>query len=633
VPSVLKTVPRPTRALVTAGMPYANGPLHVGHLAGANLPADIHARWMGMLIGRENVLYVNGTDDHGSTSELSAAAAGLPMRAFIDGIHSQQRATLQRYSIGVDVYSGTSRPDCFPLQKALSDFFLRRLHANGMLQKRTSRQWYDPQLQRFLPDRLVRGTCPNPKCGYDGAYSDDCERCGHQHEPTALINPKSVLSGVTPEMRDTVHWWLDMWPVSETLRVWIEGRKKTWRPSVIADTLEKVLPALRFEGQHEPRYKELKGGLPGHKSKYAPGKQIVLQFNSKADLHSAQRTLTAAGIDSALVDEWAHRSITRDIAWGIPLPDIDPEMAGKTLYVWPDSLIAPIAFTQVALKDRGDDPQRYAEWWKDPRARITQFLGQDNVFFYVLMQGAMWLGTQDDPHRLPQPGELQLTDIVGAFHLLAEGEKMSKSRGNFYSGDQLLDEKGYAPDQVRYYLALLGLSDKSSDFEISKLDERNRFLAGPLNAAFERPISAAHSKFEGRVPEGKLLEGVVKDTVRMVQRYVKSMDRSDYPNLLFEVENYARIINGLFAQYKPHDDRHPLDARKDALYSAFYVLKNLMIMLYPFVPTTMEKLRASLRLPATVFRVDELGVPIPGGHEVGPKQEYFPVPPGMEPHA
>ena len=108
------------------------------------------------------------------------------------------------------------------------------------------------------------------------------------------------------------------------------------------------------------------------------------------------------------------------------------------------------------------------------------------------------------------------------------------------------------------------------------------------------------------MPEGKLLEGVVKDTVRMVGRYVKSMDRADYPNMLFEVENYARIVNSLFAQHKPHDDRHPEEGRRNALYSAFYVLKNLMIMLYPFVPSTMERLRESLQLPASVFRLDEL---------------------------
>jgi methionyl-tRNA synthetase len=609
-------------------MPYANGPVHLGHLAGAQVPADIYSRWMGLLIGRENVLFVNGTDDHGSASEVAAIKEGVPIREFIDRTHEEQRRTLERYRIGVDVYSGTSRPECFPFHKENCQDFLRRLHGNGLLEKRTSKQWYDPKMQRFLPDRMVRGTCPNPKCNDPNAYSDECDRCGHQHEPSQLINPRSTLTDATPEMRDTVHWYLDMWSVSETLRVWIEGKKKTWRPSIIADTLDKVLPSLRFDGEHEPRYKELKASLPAHKSKYAPGKKVVLQFGNKPDLEVARPLLAKEGIPSSIADEWAHRSITRDIAWGVPVPDIDPDLAGKTLYVWPDSLIAPISFSQVALKEKGLDPATHVEYWRDPQARVIQFLGQDNVFFYVLMQGAMWLGTQADPHRLPVAGELQLTDVMSVFHLLVNGQKMSKTLGNYFTGEQMLDDKGYEADQVRYYLALLGLGEKSSDFDFAKFDERNKFLAGPMNAAFERPISAAHSKFEGRVPEGVLLDDVVADTVRIVQRYVRSMDRADYPNLLFEIENYARIVNSLFTRFKPHDDRHPEEGRRNGLYSAFYVLKNLMIMLHPFVPGTMDRLRESLRLPPSVFRLDELGVPIPAGHAIGPKQAYFPVPAG-----
>jgi len=628
VASVLQQVERPSRAVVTGGMPYANGPLHLGHLAGAHVPPDIYARWMGMLIGRENVLFVCGIDDHGSTSELAAHQAGLPTREFIDGLHAKQKRTLERYTIGLDVYSGTSRPDCFPIHKDLAQDFLRKLHANGMLEKRKSRQWFDPELQRFLPDRLVRGRCPNPKCDNEDAYSDECEKCGHQHAPDELIRPRSALSKATPEMRETVHWWLDMWKVSETLRVWIEGKKATWRPPVFTDALNTVLPSLRFDGEHEPAYKELKATLPKHKSKYAQGKKVVLQLGSKEDLEIARAALAAAGIPSETVEEWAHRSITRDVAWGIPVPpELDPDLAGKTLYVWPDSLIAPISFCQVALRDKGEDPARYAEFWRDPTARIYQFLGQDNVFFYVLMQGAMWLGAQADPHRLPVAGELQLTDVFGCFHLLVENEKMSKSRGNFVTGDQLLDEKGYTADQIRYYLALLGLPEKQSNFDYAKLDERNQFLAGPMNAAFERPISAAHSKFDGKVPDGVLLDKVAESTLRIVQRYVKSMGRADYPTLLYEIENYARTVNSLFTQFKPHDDRHPLEERKNALFSAFYVLKNLMIMLYPFVPTTMERLRESLNLPPDVFRADELGKPIPAGHAVGAKQAYFPAPP------
>jgi methionyl-tRNA synthetase len=422
-----------------------------------------------------------------------------------------------------------------------------------------------------------------------------------------------------------MHWWLDMWKVSEVLRLWIQGKEDDWRKPVYNEVINTVLPSLRFDKVHEDKYKEIKTSLPAHKSKYALGKKVMLQFENKEDLSRGHEQLQKDGIPSELVDGWAHRSITRDVAWGVPLPDdLDPDMAGKTLYVWPDSLIAPISFSQVALTQKGADPERYAEFWKDPEARIIQFLGQDNVYFYVLMQGAMWLGTQDDPLRMPSSGEFQLTDIFGSCHLMVGGDKMSKSLGNYYTGDQLLDEKGYSADQIRYYLALMSLPEKPANFDFDALGERNRFLAGPINSAFERPISACHSKFGGKVPEGTLSEKAVLETTRTVQRYLRSMEHGEYATLLNVIENYARIINSLFTQFKPHDDRYPEPGRRDALYSSFYVLKTLMIMLYPFVPQTMERLRESLRLEKDVFRVEELGRPIPAGHQIGEKQQYFP---------
>jgi len=623
VPAVLARVERPTRAVVTAGMPYANGPLHLGHLAGAQLPGDIYARWLGLLIGRDNVLYVCGTDDHGSTSELAAMRAGVSIREFLDGIHAQQRETVRRYGIGLDAYSGTSRPECYEQHVELCQAFMRRAIDQGMLSKRSSMQWFDPKAGRFLPDRLVVGGCPNPKCDNTEAYSDECSVCGSQHGPGDLIDPRSTISDGTPEMRETTHLWLDMWSVSETLAQWLDGKKKTWRAGVLSDARQTLYPSLSFDREHEDDYKGFKTELPKHKLKYGVGGQVVLRFDDKAGLKTAREALTGRGIESALVDGWAHRSITRDIAWGVPVVEGDEELAGKTLYVWPDSLLAPISFTKVALAQRGEDVAAYEDYWCDPGARIYQFLGQDNVFFYTLMQGAMWLSMQADPHRMPVEGELNLTEVFGCFHLMVDGKKMSKSTGNNYTCDQLL-EMGYAPDQVRYYLALLGLPDKRSDFDFATFEERNEFLAGPMNAAFEKPISAVHSKFDGCVPEGKLVDKLEADTVKMVQRYVGAMQKANYPSMLFELENYARKINSLFTRYKPHDDRHPLGARSDALYSAFYVLKNLMIMLHPFVPETMERLRGSLNLPPEVLSIDQLGTDIPAGHAIGEQVSYFP---------
>ena len=626
VKEVLERLNRPKTAVITGGMPYANGPLHLGHLAGAIVPPDIMARYMRMLIGKENVLFVSGNDDHGSTSESAALKAGKGIREFIDEIHEKQLATLTRYGISYDIFSGTSQPDCFPIHEATSQEFMTKLWKNGMLEKKTTKQWFDPKISRFLQDRNVTGKCPNPNCTNETAYSDNCEVCGTEYDPSELINPKSSLSDATPELRPTDHLWLDMTKVQNELVEWLKGKQNKWRKGVINQVMDTVLPAFQFDNVHEPLYKEMKADLPKHKSRYAPGKKVVVQFENKDDFINGMNMMTAKEIPVEVMDGWAHRSITRDVNWGIPVPaEIDPEMKGKTLYVWPDSLIAPISFSKVALKNRGADQDAWKRFWTHPESRVFQFLGQDNVYFYVLMQGAMWFGTQADIHRMPVEGENQLTDIYSVFHLMVDGEKMSKSRGNFYSGDQLTEEMNYDPDQVRYFLATLGIAEKPSNFDFETFKERNKFLAGPMNASIEKPISAVHSRFDGKVPDGKLLEKAEKETMKLVQLYVKNMEKSDHIVLLGQIENYARLINSFFVQYKPHDDRAELEGRKDALYSCFYILKNLMIMLYPFAPQTMERVRQSLNLPETVWSMDELGTGIPAGHVIGEKAVYFPA--------
>jgi methionyl-tRNA synthetase len=630
VKEVLQRLNRPKTAVITGGMPYANGPLHLGHLAGAMVPPDIMARYMRMLIGKENVLFVSGNDDHGSTSEVAAVKAGKGIREFIDEIHEKQVTTTRRYGISYDIFSGTSQPDCYPIHEATSQEFMKKLWKNGMLEKKITKQWYDPKIDRFLQDRNVTGKCPNPHCTNETAYSDNCEVCGAEYDPSELQNPKSALSGATPELRPTAHLWLDMTKVQDQLVEWLKGKQNKWRKGVINQVMDTVLPAFQFDNTHEPAFKEMRETLPKHKSRYAPGKKVVVQFDNSADFTTGMNLMKEKNIPVEIMDGWAHRSITRDVAWGIPVPEeIDPEMKGKTLYVWPDSLIAPISFSKVALKNKGKGADEWKRFWTDPEARVFQFLGQDNVYFYVLMQGAMWVGTQAEINRQPVAGEYQLTDVFSVFHLMVDGEKMSKSRGNYYTGDQLINEMGFDPDQVRYFLATLGIAEKPSNFDFETFKERNKFLAGPMNAAIEKPISAAHSRFEGKVPEGKLLEKAEKETMKIVQLYLKNMEKGDHLTLLGQIENYARLINSFFVQYKPHDDRADLEGRKDGLYTCFYILKNLMIMLYPFAPQTMERVRESLKLPETVWSVDELGTGIPVGHVIGEKGKYFPAVEGI----
>ncbi len=624
IANIIARTDRPEKVVITGGMPYANGPLHVGHLAGALVPPDVYCRWMKMLIGEDNVLFVCGTDDHGSTSEVSAKKAGRPVREFIDEIHAKQKETLNRYCVGVDVYSGTSRPDNYEDHKTICQDILRKLQANDMLEKRTSKQWYDPSMELFLADRYVVGTCP--KCGYDRAYSEECDSCGSNHSAEELLNPVSTVSGQTPVLRDTDHWWLNMWKVISPLNTWIRSKQRTWRKAVYNEAIGQVVPCIVFSNRFEDTYKEHKAQLPTHKSRYAAGKRVVVQFSDLESLEVGKSALEAAGVEVDLLDAWAHRPITRDIVWGIPVPEeIDPAMKGKTLYVWPDSLIAPLSFTRRALEEKGLDPDTYALYWKNPKAKVAQFIGSDNVFFYVVMQGALWFGTQEDINGMPRADELQLTDVYANFHLLINGDKMSKSTGNFYTADELIEEHGFSADQVRYYLSQLSLPKKQSNFEIETLREKCAFFCGPLNAAFEKPISAALSKFDGKVPQGELLGKTAAETKKIVATYLKLMSKAEYPDLLFLIENYARLINKLFTNFKPHDDRYPEEERRNALFSSFYILKSLIIMLYPFAPSTIDRVRQSLNLPESVFDIQQLGTPIEPGHTVGSLQEFFPA--------
>ena len=621
--TLLESIRRPQRAVVTAGMPYANGPLHLGHLAGVHIPADIYARWLRMLIGKENVLFVCGSDDHGSTSEIAARKEAADLPDFIQSIHTGQQKTLERYQISLDAYSGTSRPELKDLHFPYCQDFLRRLHDNNMLEKKLERQWFDTQFKMFLPDRLVQGTCP--RCGDNGAWSEECDQCQARYPAEELLGPRSALGDASPVLKETWHWHLKMGALTDQLQEWLQGKQKVWHKSILTETLNTIAPTLSFSNRFESTYKEMKSRLPGHKSRYAPGKRIALRFPTTSDLAEGDRLLSAEGISTQAEDSWSERAITRDTSWGIPVPDDkDADMSGKTLYVWPESLIAPISFSRLALKKQGRSPEEYKKFWYSPESRAYQFLGQDNVFFYVLMQGALWLGTQSEPKRMPIEGELQLTEIFSNFHLQVDGAKMSKSRGNSYTGDQLLDEKNYHSDQIRHFLSILSLSEKNSNLDFEHFDRRNSFLAGPLNAALEKPISACHSKFQSQVPPGELMDKIPQETQKMVRNYLRLMEKAQYAKVLFLIENYARSINRLFTLYKPHDDRHDKQQRSNALYSSFTVLKNLLIMLHPFTPDTMERLRISLNLSPDIYSLNNLAAPFPVHHKIGPQNVYFP---------
>jgi methionyl-tRNA synthetase len=308
----------PKRYTITAALPYANGPLHIGHIAGAYLPADIYVRYL--RLKERDVAFICGSDENGAAITIRAKKEGTTPRAIVDRYHAMIQKAFEGFGISFDFYHRTSAP----LHHQTSQDFFLTLNEKGEFFEKESVQFFDEEHQQFLADRYIIGTCP--KCGYDKAYGDQCERCGSSLSPEELIDPKSTLSGNQPVLRETKHWYLPLDTYEPWLNEWLlEGKKGYWKRNV---------------------YGQCKSWLE-------------------------------AGLQA--------RSMTRDLDWGVdvPLPGAD----GKKLYVWLDAPIGYISATKQWAADHGKDWELY---WKTQTpetgdSRLIHFIGKDNIVFHCII--------------------------------------------------------------------------------------------------------------------------------------------------------------------------------------------------------------------------------------------------------
>lgn len=307
------------RTLITSALPYANGPVHIGHLAGVYIPADIYARYL--RLKGENVLFVGGSDEHGVPITIRAKKEGVTPQDVVDRYHKLIKESFEKFGISFDVYSRTT--SATHTQMA-SDFF-RTLYDKGEFIEKTSEQYYDDEAQQFLADRYITGECPH--CHAEGAYGDQCEKCGTSLSPLDLINPKSAISGSKPVLRKTKHWYLPLDKHEAWLRKWILEDHKEWRPNVYG------------------------------------------QCKSWLDL----------GLQP--------RAVSRDLDWGVPVPV--PGAEGKVLYVWFDAPIGYISNTKELCKAQPEKFGRWETWWKDDTTRLIHFIGKDNIVFHCIVFPAM----------------------------------------------------------------------------------------------------------------------------------------------------------------------------------------------------------------------------------------------------
>ena len=302
----------PKRYTVTSALPYANGPLHIGHLAGAYLNADIYVRYL--RLKGEDVVFVSGSDEHGAAITLRAKKEGCTPQEIIDKYHFQIKDSFEKMGVSFDIYHRTSSE---LHHQTAQEFFLKCLE-NGAFEVQESEQYYDEEYNQFLADRYITGVCP--KCNYDKAYGDQCENCGSSLSPTDLGNPISTLSGKSPKLKSTKHWYLPLDQYEDWLKEWIvEGKKGLWKTNV---------------------YGQCKSWIDG-------------------GLHS--------------------RAMTRDLDWGVKVPLEGAE--GKVLYVWLD---APIGYISATKQWAADNDKDWELYWKNDETKLVHFIGKDNIVFHCI---------------------------------------------------------------------------------------------------------------------------------------------------------------------------------------------------------------------------------------------------------
>ena len=307
----------PKRFTITAALPYTNGPIHIGHLAGVYVPADIYARFQRMR--GQDVAFVCGSDEHGVPITIKAKKEGVTPQDVVDKYHKIIKDSFEKFGISFNNYSRTSAEIH---HKTASEFF-EKLYKEGKFIEETNQQLYDEEAGQFLADRFVVGTCP--KCGYEESYGDQCEKCGTSHIATDLINPKSAITGATPTLKETKHWFLPLDQYEDWLKEWIlEGHKKDWKTNVYGQVKSWIDDGLRA------------------------------------------------------------RAVTRDLDWGIPVPVEGAE--GKVLYVWFDAPIGYISSTKEWAEREGKDWEPY---WKDKDTKLVHFIGKDNIVFHCIIFPAM----------------------------------------------------------------------------------------------------------------------------------------------------------------------------------------------------------------------------------------------------
>ena len=545
---------------VTAALPYANGPLHLGHIAGVYLPADIFVRFLRM--NKHDVVYICGSDEHGAAITLRAKKEGITPQEIVDKYHTLIRDTFEQFNISFDIYHRTSSQ----LHHETSADFFKKLHDNKQFIEESSEQYFDEDFQQFLADRYITGACP--KCSYANAYGDQCEKCGSDLSPTDLINPISTLSGKSPILKTTAHWYLPMNQHEDWLRDWIQKGE------------------LNGELQHDPK---------------AWKNQVIGQCMS--------------WINGGLKP----RAMTRDLDWGVkvPLPNAD----GKVLYVWLD---APIGYISATKQWALDNNKNWKDYWGNTEGKdrkLVHFIGKDNIVFHAIIF----------PILLKNHGDFILPDNVPAYEFLnLEGDKFSTSRNWAVWLHEFLEAYPTKVDELKYVLTAIAPENKDSEFTWKEFQSRiNNELAAIYGNFVNRTLVLTQKYYEGIIPAPNKFSAedllVLKELQEIPERISKNIYEYKLREAQAEMMNLARLGNKYLADQEPWKVIKTDEERvKTILYIALQITAALSVASFPFIPDTSKKLQKMLNFSSESWADLLQKEVLQAGNKIGEVEILFP---------
>lgn len=621
----------PRRAVITAGMPYGNKELHFGHVGGVFVHADAFARFLRDRIGEENVIFVSGTDCYGSPileGYRKAVEEGRfegTISEYVQKNHEKQRKSLEEYEISLNLFGASALGDAGEMHREVSREFFQKLYENGSLTKDSTPQFYDPEFHVFLNGRQVVGHCPIQGCSSEHGYADECS-LGHQYMPSELIDPKSTLSGKTPEVRSVTNWYFRLPDYLEALeKLLAQWRENPALRPYMLNAIEEFLkkPVIYVQKKLIEDMAALRAALPAHELVDEENKSsVTFVFENLETRDEAREILNRRGLRFRTGKTLVPFRLSGNTPWGVPVPDTE-DLKDLTFWVWPESLWAPISFTRSYLKSEGRGEDEWENWWKAKDCRVYQFIGEDNVYFYGIAEMGMFLSYYADKKADAFRWEgVNLPELVANKHILFMDKKASSSGAvKPPMAQELLDF--YTPEQLRIHFLGLGLASKNARFQpqvyqppekrqgVDPVLKEGNLLTNVFNRLVRSCFYTAQNYFEGRLPAGKPAQEIVELSNQAILEYERHMANHDFHRVVAVLDQYLRTMSKHWANnMRRADAEEDQELRRQILLDCFHGVRVGMSLVHPVAPSGCEMIREYLNLPKSVWSWDHIFEPL-----------------------